>query len=62
MLIDFFCFLLFECTKGSEDTVFHHKGTVARSFTETFLMEYTEDTKGRVYWFKGHGGYNDTIE
>jgi hypothetical protein len=32
-----FCFPEFECTKGSEYTVFHHKGTVAQSFTETFF-------------------------
>jgi hypothetical protein len=42
---NFFCFLEFECTKGSKDTVFHHRGTMARSFTEIFLMEYTEDTE-----------------
>jgi hypothetical protein len=33
----FFVSLGCECTKGSKDTVFHHRGTVARSFTETFI-------------------------
>jgi hypothetical protein len=42
---NFFCFLEFEYTKGSKDTVFHHKGTMARSFTETFINGDTKDTE-----------------
>jgi hypothetical protein len=52
----------FKCTKGSEDTVFHHRGTVARSFTETFFNGVHGGHGGGFIGLRRHGGYNGTIE
>jgi hypothetical protein len=49
-----------EGLKGHGFSPQRHDGTEFHG--DFFIIEGTEDTEGRVYWFKRHGGYKGTIE